>query len=263
MKMVVLALAGSCLALAVVACGGGGAKSAGPAPSVPVETGTPATSPGNTTEEQAGSDYGRIVQYVARADAICKAASDKLEAAVRKLDTTEPGDLQALDELAFRLSGNALAELRALSSPGGPAVNLVALCSHRGGTQGSDSPVTRAEFIAQATAVCDAAFGRLGFADLTDPKQALKVARVEEEALAELRALPQPEADRALLEEAFYSVVEQEIDVMRAAAAASSAGDIVRDYLLGEERVHLTHQRDQFAAGYGLGGDGCPLPLSA
>jgi hypothetical protein len=263
MKVVVLALAGSCLALAVVACGGGGARSAGPAPSVPVETGPPATSRGNTTEEQAGSGYGRTLQYAARADAICKAASDKLEAAVRKLDTTQPGDRQALDELAFRLSGNALAELRALPPPGGPAVNPVALCSHRGGTQGSVSPVTRAEFIAQATAICDAAFARLGFTDLTEPKQALKAARVEEEALAELRALPQPEADRALLEEAFYAVVEQDIEVLRAAAAASSAGDIARDYLLGEERVHLTHQRDQFATGYGLGGDGCPVPLPA
>jgi hypothetical protein len=263
MKVFVLTLAGACLALVVAAFGDGGAKSAGPAPSVPVGTATAARSPGNTTEGSAGSGYGRTVQYVAQADAICKAATDKLKAALRKLDVTRAGDRKTLDELAFRLSGKALAKLRALSPPPAEAVNPVALCSHRGGTQNSVKSLTRAGYRARATAICDAASNRLGFVDLGEPKQALKAARIDEEALAELRALPQPKADRALLEEAFYSVVEKEIDVLREATAATSAGDTPRAYLLGEERVHLTHQRDLFASGYGLGGYGCPVALPA
>ncbi len=66
------------------------------------------------------------------------------------------------------------------------------------------------------------------------------------EALAQLRAIPQPEADRALLEEGYYEVLEQEIYTLREYAVAAAAGDIAREFLLGSERVHLTHQRNGF-----------------
>jgi hypothetical protein len=264
MKVLMLVLSGAWLTLVVAACAGASAESAGPAPSVPA----PATPPTNTAQQHTRSGYAQAVQYDTRADAICRAAAGKLEAAVAKLGLPKvvaglPPKSPELDELAFRVSADALAELRALSPPSGPAVNPVALCSHRGATQEGAKPVTRAEFRARASAICDAAFGKLGFVDLGDRRQALRAARIDEEALAELRALPQPEADRALLEESFYAVVDQEVAVLRETAVAIAAGDTARAYLLGEERVHLTHQRDAFAGGYGLGTDGCPVALSA
>jgi hypothetical protein len=203
--------------------------------------------------------WAETVEYFAKADAICRGATDKLDAALQEL-LDDAGALAA-EELAFRVSGQALAQLRALPSPDVSAVNPVALCSHRGGTQESANPPTKAEFVAQANAICRAASGRLPWVNLTHAEVALQVARVEEEALAELRALPQPEADRAMLEEGFYQVVDQEIDALREYAAAASAGDTAHALLLGLERVHLTHQRDGFASSYGL--DWCPMALPA
>jgi hypothetical protein len=280
MRPLVSALAAS-LILAVAACGGNdGAKSAGPAPSVPVETAppaesarnaadaAPAASSGNAAEEHLDDPASAMEAYVAQADAICNAATDKLEAALTELDQTDQSAREiAKQELAFRISGEALAELRALPPPDVPAVTPVALCSHRTGTQESASGSTRAEYIAQANEICRAANG--SFDSENFPPRGLEVAeiaearaRIEDEALAELRALPQPEADRALLEEGFYQVVEQEIYAHRALAAAIRAGNDARRYLLGLERVHLTHQRDLFTYWYGLAG-GCPLALPA
>jgi hypothetical protein len=208
--------------------------------------------------------YDQAVKYEARADAICAAATGKLEAAFKEL----PGGANdvAVEDLAFEVVGKALVKLRSLPPPeAAPAANPVALCSHRGGTAGVDSP-TRVEFISRATAVCNAASVKLGFPNLWTPGETLRAARIDEEALAKLRALPQPEADRALLEEAFYSVADREITALREQAAATSAGDTARALLLGYERVHLTHQRDGFAIGYGLQGTvtwACPVALPA
>jgi hypothetical protein len=256
MKPLVLALSATVLALALAACGGGGAESAGPAPSVSLEAAPPATSPGDATEKLYG--FAPVDEYVAQADAICKAATDKLEAALRELK--DAGGLAAGD-LAFRISGDALAELRALTPPDVQAVNPVALCSHRSGTREDSNGPMRAEYIAQARPICSAAMDRWGMGNLNQPESALEAARIEEEALARLRALPQPEADRALLEEAFYSVVAYEIDALRGYAAAAAAGDTTRALLLGLERVHLTHQRGLFTSWYGLGW--CPVDLPA
>jgi hypothetical protein len=267
-KPLVLSVSAACLLFAVAACGGGGARSAGSAPSVSVETTAQATTATTTPHGSLPSmfDYfGQAVRYEARADAICDAATDKLEAAFKEL----PGGANdvTVEDLAFEVAGKALAKLRSLPPPeAAPAVNPVPLCSHRGGTQaGVDSP-TRAEFISRATAVCNAASVKLGFPNLWTPGQALKAARIDEEALAKLRALPQPAADRALLEEAFYSVVDREITALREEAAATATGNTARALLLGYERVHLTHQRDGFAIGYGLQGTAtwaCPVALPA
>lgn len=284
MKPLVLALSAACLALALAACGGNdGAKSAGPAPSVSVETAPPATSPGGTTEVPSTSDP--YAQLVAQADTICKTATDKLEATLAALpEGADMWDL-AYQDLYFEITGDALAELRALPSPApeAPAVNPVALCSHRGGSQESASGPTRAEFIAQANEICRAADSRFQ-SEIVEPGQTLPeaseatarneqyareweaAAGILEESLAQLRALPQPEADRALLEEGFYQVVEQEIDALRSSAAAAFAGDYARMHLAGMERVHLTHQRDGFVANYGLdigAGRSCPMALPA
>jgi hypothetical protein len=272
-KPLVLSVSAACLLFIVAACGsgGGGARSAGSAPSVSVETAARTTTTGATVEDGHGSipsmfDYfDQAVAYEAQADAICDAATGKLEAAFKEL----PGGANdvTVDDLAFEVAGKALAKLRSLPPPGAaPAANPVPLCSHRGGTQaGVDSP-TRAEFISRATVVCAAASAKLGFPRLWTPGETLRAARIDEEALAKLRALPQPAADRALLEEAFYSVVDREITALREQAASTSAGDAARAVLLGYERVHLTHQRDGFAVGYGLQGTAtwaCPVALPA
>jgi hypothetical protein len=255
MRPLVLALSAACLALALAACGGNdGATSAGPAPSVPVETAPPATSRGGTAElpsDRILSDYSaQIVEYVAQADAICKTAIDKIEAALAALpkvaDPLTPQDI----DIHYEISDEALAELRALRPPETDAVNPVAVCSHRGGSQENASGPTRAEFVAQAEEICRAAEGRIHEKEnLINENDGLPPyleagARIMEEALAQLRALPQPEADRALLEEGFYEVMEQEIYAVRRWAAAASAGDNALSLLIEAERVNLTHQRD-------------------
>ena len=257
MKPLVLALSAACLALALAACGGDdGAKSAGPTPSVPVETAPPATSHGGTLAGAAWEDhFAQIVEYVARADAICETATDKLEAALAEL----PDPYGAAHAgLGMELSEEALVQLRALPPPEFGAVNHVALCSRRGGSQESASGPTRAEFIAQANEICRAANSRTSLE--TNYLEDESIVRIAEEALAQLRALPQPEADRALLEVGFYQVAEQEIYAYREAMAAHSAGDDARKELLVAERVHLTHQKHAFVGVYGLSGD-CPVIL--
>jgi hypothetical protein len=248
----------SAVSLALAACGGNdGARSAGPAPSVAVETAPPATSPGGTTDHPLGTAdyYAQLVEYVNQGDAICRRATDKLAATLAALPegTDQPG-IGAQDVL-FEIAAEALAELRALPAPlGAQLVNPVALCSHRGGSQKSASGPTRAEFIAQAKEICRAAESRAAEYDNGPPARFREAeARSMEEALAQLRALPQPEADRALLEEGFYEVLEQEIYIDREALAAESAGDWARFYLVASERYFLKLQRGAFANPYGLG----------
>jgi hypothetical protein len=248
MKVLMLALAAAGLALAVSACGSGGATFAGPAPSIPVETAPPATSSGGTADLPT-EQRDQIVEYVAQADAICKTAIDKIEAAIAALP--EGYAYEDLRFIHYEVSGEALAELRALPLPETEAVNVnpVALCSHRGGSQESASGPTRAEFVAQAEEICRAAESRIHEAESLIHESWLPPyleagARIMEEALAQLRAVPQPEADRALLEEGFYEVMEQEIYAVRRWGAALSAGDDARALLLEAERVHLTHQRE-------------------
>ena len=257
----------------------------GPAPSVSVETAPPATSRDVTTELPSTSGhYDQLVEYVNQADAICKRAADKLEATLAALpEGADMWDL-AYQDLYFEISAEALVQLGALSlAERWVVVNPVALCSHRGGSQESASGPTRAEFIAQANEICRAADSRFQ-SEIVEPGQTLPeaseatarneqyareweaAAGILEESLAQLRALPQPEADRALLEEGFYQVVEQEIDALRSSAAAAFAGDYARMQLAGMERVHLTHQRDGFVANYGLeigAGRSCPMALPA
>jgi hypothetical protein len=283
MRPLVLFVSAVSLALALAACGGNdGAESAGPAPSVPVETAPSATSVGGTADAVGTSYEDQLVEYVNQADAICKRAADKLEATLAALpEGADMWDL-AYQDLYFDITAEALAELRALPLPGTgamyPVVNPVALCSHRRGLQQNASGPTRAEFIAQANEICRAAESRFD-SEIVEPGQTLPeeseaTARIErwaleweaaadimEEALARLRALPQPEVDRALLEEGFFQVVEQEIYALRSSAAAAFAGDYARMHFAGMERVHLTHQRDGFTARYGLGG--CPVSLPA
>jgi hypothetical protein len=81
-------------------------------------------------------------------------------------------------------------------------------------------------------------------------------ARISEEALAELRALPSPPETARGLFSMFYSLAAEQIDLHRQIAAAASAGDIALVETLLNERVDRTHHLD------GLLGS-CPVGLSA
>jgi len=106
--------------------------------------------------------------------------------------------------------------------------------------------VTKAEYIAPADASCraatdrfDAALADLDLLDLAGVNET--TVRFAEAALAELRALPAPEAGRAVLDREL-SLREQQIDVMRQAAEAARVGDGKRVEDLRQERIDLTHQ---------------------
>ncbi len=130
---------------------------------------------------------------------------------------------------------------------------------------GSANELTRAEYFAKADAICTAATDRFA-AELSEGSTSLEyvaawneaAARISEETLAELRALLAPKADRPHLNE-FYSLLEQQTDVLRKAAAAAAAGDRARAEALGWKRVHLTHQKDALEPDL----QGCPVNLPA
>lgn len=128
----------------------------------------------------------------------------------------------------------------------------------------------RADFIAQAHAICRAATMRK---DAVEVEPALErfpetseilpeiaameeaIARISEEAVAEMRALPAPDTARALFNE-FYRLAEQTVDIHRQTAAAASAGDTALVETLFWERVDLTHATDSFL-------ERCPVELPA
>jgi hypothetical protein len=119
----------------------------------------------------------------------------------------------------------------------------------------------RGDYIMQAHAICwaatdrkDAVEAELGFgrgypetSELLPEIAAMDeaIARISEEAVAEMRALPAPDTARALLNE-FYRLATQTIDIHRQTAAATLAGDAALVEILGWQRVDLTHKTDQF-----------------
>jgi hypothetical protein len=132
----------------------------------------------------------------------------------------------------------------------------------------------RAKYIAGVDAICTAATARFRAVppklDGTELEQisawSETAARASEEALAELRALPPPKADRGRVNP-ILSFMEQQTDVLHQVA---SAGGTARVRTLGEERIHLTHQKDglvyRLASLWGVSPEAlyrCPVSLSA
>ena len=74
---------------------------------------------------------------------------------------------------------------------------------------------------------------------------------IQEESLAELRALKPPEEDEATLNEA-YDLVEQQVEVGKQVKAAAEAGDMETIQTLIAENDPLDEQADQIALDYGL-----------
>ena len=133
----------------------------------------------------------------------------------------------------------------------------------------SVNPLTRAQYIARASAICDAANGRFhaaeeelglnggpGFEDIQAWNEA--AARFSEEAIAELRALPPPKADRAEFIE-FYQRLEQQTSVLHQTAEAAWNHDTTLAEELGKRRVELTHKKDGLEPRL----QGCPVSLPA
>ncbi len=130
------------------------------------------------------------------------------------------------------------------------------------------APPTSEQYTEGAEAICREASERLSavLADFYTPGafdiddvEAFQViaAHISEETLAELRALPVPQTDRAGLEKE-YALREREIELMRQVAAARVAGDIARADDLIEKRVALTHERQD-----GTLPSACPVNLGA
>jgi len=113
MKHLVLALCAVCLAFSVAACGGGGAASAGPVPSISVESASSGTSPGEASAES-GPDRLTKAEYLAQAQAICFAATERFGAATAAMTVR---DLGRWHRAAVRFSEEALGKLRALRPP--------------------------------------------------------------------------------------------------------------------------------------------------
>ena len=122
------------------------------------------------------------------------------------------------------------------------------------------------DYITKADAICretgNRFFATVDGLDLEEPDDLARwseaAAGFSEEALAELYALPPPEAERDRLMD-FYSVLEDQTDVLRRIAAAASIGAAARAERLARERIELTHRKDSIV--FSL--QSCPILLPA
>jgi hypothetical protein len=162
-------------------------------------------------------------------------------------------------------SGGTVSRIRLYDGPltGNEVAGLA--CEEFGGAK---CALSRAEYAAEADAICqaatsrfDAVVRRLDPGDVQDLTAFSEAAiRSSEDALAVLYALPPPEADRALLE-GDYRLRERELGFLRRIAVAASAGDAALAESLSTERIDLTHQRVIDVPGHLPWG--CPVALGA
>jgi len=136
------------------------------------------------------------------------------------------------------------------------ALALAGVAAGCGGGDGGGDRLTKAEYIAQADAICKAANEKIDA--LGEPASLEEVAalatsaiEIQEGSLAELRALKPPEEDEATLNEA-YALVEQQVEVGKKVKAAAEAGDLEAIQTLIAENEPLDDQADKIAADYGL-----------
>ena len=135
------------------------------------------------------------------------------------------------------------------------ALALAGVAAGGGGGGGGDGR-SKGGFIAQAGAI-----GQQGNEEidaLGEPATleeivtlAASAIEIQEESLAELRALKPPEEDEATLNEA-YDLVEQQVEVGKQVKAAAEAGDMETIQTLIAENDPLDEQADQIALDYGL-----------
>ena len=124
------------------------------------------------------------------------------------------------------------------------------------GGGGGDDRLTKEDYIAQADAICKATNEEIDA--LGEPETLEEVAtlaadaiKLQEDGLAELRALEPPEADEATLNEA-YALVEQQVDLGRQIQEAAEAGDMEKIQELLTQGEPIDDQADAIATEYGL-----------
>jgi hypothetical protein len=121
---------------------------------------------------------------------------------------------------------------------------------------GGDDRLTKAEYIAQADAICQEANAKIEalgapetLADLAAMGQ--QSVQISEQQLAKLRALRPPAEDEATLNGA-YDLVEQQIGITKQLVAAARAKDMDRINSLVAQGNDITKQAGKIAGDYGL-----------
>ena len=116
-------------------------------------------------------------------------------------------------------------------------------------------------YLARARAICSSASTKHSATGgiLDTPKSYRAAARLSEDALEKLDALPLPlDADRALRSR-WFSLADQLPGVLRRTATALDAGNIALFYRLNDKRIDLIHRKDRV----GYLPRQCPLELPA
>ena len=116
--------------------------------------------------------------------------------------------------------------------------------------------LTKEEYIAQADAICKEGNEKmLALAAPTGLEEVAELAgqaiEIQEQAVADLRALKPPEADEAILNEA-YDLLDRQIEIGKQIQAAAEAGDQAKIQELFPQIDSVNRQATQIAKDYGL-----------
>lgn len=135
------------------------------------------------------------------------------------------------------------------------ALALAGVAAGCGGGGGGDR-LSKEEYIAQADAICKAANEKIDA--LGEPETMEEIAtlaadaiEIQEESLADLRALEPPEADEAKLNEA-YALIDQQVGLGKEILEAAESGDLEKIQEILAEGEPIDDQADAIATEYGL-----------